>query len=141
MLISGNSRKFLALEIHSAKDFFAQNDIAKKDFAENSCVEITLLKIFRGNFCESYQRKMVVTFEAFHEPKKCQRRTLQLLAPSPEASGEVVGEGGRFWMRKNEYLSILGPIISLELLSVIKTQRILAKTRRILFQNLNCKLC
>ena len=53
MLITGNSRKFLVLEIHCANDFFAQNDIAKKDFAENSCVELTLLKIFRGNFCES----------------------------------------------------------------------------------------
>ena len=53
MLITGNSRKILALEIHCANDFFAQNDIAKKVFAENSCVELTLLKKFRGNFCES----------------------------------------------------------------------------------------
>ena len=53
MLITGNSRKILALEIHCANDFFAQNDIAKKVFAENSCVELTLLKNFRGNFCES----------------------------------------------------------------------------------------
>ena len=43
MLITGNSRKILALVIHCANDFFAQNDIAKKDFAENSCVELTLL--------------------------------------------------------------------------------------------------
>ena len=60
MLITGNSRKFLALEIHCAKAFFAQNDIAKKVFAENSCVELTLLKNFRGNFCESIHMHLTI---------------------------------------------------------------------------------
>ena len=55
MSITRNSRKFLELKLYGAKVVFAQNDSAKKKFAEISCMEITLLKMLRSNFCESAQ--------------------------------------------------------------------------------------
>ena len=55
MSITRNSRKFLELKLYGAKVVFAQNDSAKKKFAEISCMEITLLKMLRSNFCESFK--------------------------------------------------------------------------------------
>ena len=56
-LIPWNWRKILELKLYCAKVVFAQNDIAKKVFAEISCMELTLLKILRSNFCESSSQR------------------------------------------------------------------------------------